>query len=71
MTPNRENSLNRSNLLDDGLDEFPEVVVVIVRVDVVDQLGDHFSVGVGFELVTFSLKMVKSLYQKFNKIFVF
>jgi hypothetical protein len=48
--------LNLVNLLNDCLDELPEVVVVVVGVDVVDQLGDHFSVGVRFEDVTFALK---------------
>lgn len=46
---------HKLNLLDDCLDQLPEVVVVIVGMNVMDELGYDFCVRVGLELVTLGL----------------
>ena len=43
-------------LLDDSFNELPEVMDRTVCVNVMDQLSDDLCVGVGLELVSFSLK---------------
>ncbi len=43
-------------LLNDSFNKFPKVVDRTVCVNVMDQLGDDLSVGVGLELITFALK---------------